>query len=423
MADFKTADVFTDLSLAADPFPYYEFLRDQGAAVRLPRHGVVATVGYDETLAVLRDDDRFSAVNAINGPFPPLPFTPEGDDITGQVDAYRASMPFGGLIATQDPPLHTKTRSLLGGIITPRRLKENEAFMWRLADEQIDSIIGSGRIEVARDYGKPFAAKVIAELLGIPVEDHRAVADLVATNAVVPGTIGASADIETNPLASIGMKLFEYLADRRANPRADVLTDLAQARYPDGTLSELPDVIGIATFLFAAGQDTSVYLFTAALRVLAEDRDMQARLRADHSLIPNFLEEILRLQGAVKANFRLAKVPVKVGELELPPGTHVMQIMAAANRDPKRFERPEEILLDRRNGKEHLSFGRGVHACPGAPLARIEAKITLERLLDRFADFRIDEEYHGPEEARRFEYVPTYMFHGLKSLHLTFTPA
>jgi cytochrome P450 len=421
MSDFATADVFTDASLAADPFPYYEYLRKQGAAVRLPGHEVVATLGYEETLAVLRDDDRYSAVSAINGPFPPLPFKPEGDDITPQIEAHRTSMPFGGLIATQDPPLHTKTRALLGGIVTPRRLKENEAFMWRLADEQIDRIIGAGRFEVAADFGKPFSAKVIAELLGIPEEEHAAVASLASSSSVVPGTIGGPTDVGTNPLAAIGMKLFEYLADRRANPRGDVLTDLAQARFSDGTLPELEDVVGIATFLFAAGQDTSVYLFTAALRVLAEDRAMQARLRADPSLIPNFLEEVLRLQGAVKANFRLSKVPVRVGELELPPGTHVMQILAAANRDPRRFERPDEILLDRRNSKEHLSFGRGIHACPGAPLARIEAKITLERLLHRISDFGIDEEFHGPADARRFDYVPTYMFHGLRSLHLTFT--
>jgi cytochrome P450 len=183
------------------------------------------------------------------------------------------------------------------------------------------------------------------------------------------------------------------------------------------------DVVGLATFLFAAGQDTTVRLFTAALKYLAEDPDLQARVRADRALIPNLIEEALRLEGAVKGNFRLTRVPVKVGDLDLPPGTHVMQLLAAANRDPRRFERPDEIDLDRRNIKEHLSFGRGIHSCPGAPLARIEARITLERLFERTADIRIDAAFHGPAGARRFEYEPTYMFHGLNALHLRFTRA
>jgi cytochrome P450 len=422
MADFESADLFTDVSLATDPHPYYRHLREKAGAVRLPYNDVVATVGYEETLAVLRDDDRFSAVNAINGPFPPLPFTPKGDDITDQIDAFRQTMPFGGLIASQDPPLHPRTRSLLGGIITPKRLKENEASMWKLADRQIDSFFDRGRFEVVREYGKPFAAMVIADLLGVPPEDQTEVAGVAASGSVVPGTIGA-VNTAVNPLEAMGMRLYQYLAERRAQPRADVLTDLALARYPDGTLSELTDVVGLATFLFAAGQDTTVRLFTAALKYLAEDADLQARVRAERSLIPNLIEEALRLDGAVKGNFRLSKVPVKVGELELPPGTHVMQLLAAANRDPQRFERPDEIDLDRRNIKEHLSFGHGIHACPGAPLARIEAKVTLERLFERVADIRIDEDFHGPADARRFEYEPTYMFHGLNALHLRFTPA
>lgn len=422
MPDFETVDLFTDLSLVADPYPYYRYLREKGGAVRLPTNDVVAAVGYDETLAVLRDDDRFSAVNAINGPFPPLPFVPEGDDITDQIEAYRNSMPFGGLIATQDAPLHPRTRSLLGGIITPKRLKENEEFMWGLADRQIDTFIGQGRFEVVKDYGSSFTAMVLAELLGVPHDDHLEVAGLVSGGSVIPGTIG-QVNTAVNPLELLGMKLYQYLAERRAAPRGDILTEMALARYPDGTLPELTDVIGLATFLFAAGQDTTVRLFTATLKYLAEDQDLQARVRADLSLVPTLLEEVLRLEGAVKANYRLSKVPLKVGELDVPPGTHVLQILASANRDPKRFENPDVIDLGRRNVKEHLSFGRGIHACPGAPLARIESKVAIERLLQRTSAITIDEDMHGPADARRYDYEPTYMFRGLNALHLKCQPA
>lgn len=421
MTDFSQADIFTDPTLIEDPYSYFEYLRRQGAAVRLPKHDVVAVLGYDETLAVLRDDDRFSAVNAITGPFPGLPFTPEGDDITPQIDAHRAQMPFGGMIATEDPPQHTKTRSLLMGVITPRRLKDNEAFMWRLADQQIDAFLGKGAFEVAKDYGEPFAGLVIADLLGIPEDDHPELARLLSFDAGAPGTLGDTRELGANPLEAVGMKLFQYLAERRAAPRADVLTDLALAKLPDGSLPPVEEVVGTATFLFAAGRDTAVRLITAALRFVAEDPQLQRRLRAERKLIPNFLEEVLRLEGAVKANFRLAKTRARVGEIEVEPGATVMQILASANRDPKRFEAPDELRADRKNAIEHLSFGRGVHACPGAPLARAEARITLERLFDRLADIRIDEAFHGPAGARRYAFEPTYMFRGLKALHLQVT--
>jgi cytochrome P450 len=138
--------------------------------------------------------------------------------------------------------------------------------------------------------------------------------------------------------------------------------------------------------------------------------------------IPDFIEEVLRLEGTVKAIFRLAKTSVSVGGIDLAPGTTVMLVMAAANRDPRRFERPHEILLERTNLRDHLSFGRGVHACIGSPLARAEAKIVIERLFDVTSEFRIDEAMHGPAGARRFEYQPTFMFRILKELHLEFDP-
>ena len=145
-------------------------------------------------------------------------------------------------------------------------------------------------------------------------------------------------------------------------------------------------------------------------------------MRRDRSLIPNFLEEVLRLEGTVKAVFRLSKVPVRIGEIDIAPATTVMLIMAAANRDPRRFERPDEFMLDRTNAREHLSFGRGVHACIGSPLARAEAKASLERLFERLGEFRIDEQFHGPREARRFNYAPSSMFRVISALHLEFEP-
>jgi len=131
---------------------------------------------------------------------------------------------------------------------------------------------------------------------------------------------------------------------------------------------------------------------------------------------------VLRLDGPVKTVSRLARVTTSLGGVDIPAGTTVAVFPHAANRDPERFEAPGELRLDRPNAKEHLAFGRGIHACPGGPLARVEARIALERLLARTSSIDISEAEHGPPGARRYRYVPTYILRGITALHLEVTP-
>ena len=126
----------------------------------------------------------------------------------------------------------------------------------------------------------------------------------------------------------------------------------------------------------------------------------------------------VRVEGAIQGQ----RVPVTVGGVDLPAGTTVMLVNAAANRDPARFPDPDTFDPHRDNARSHVTFGRGVHTCPGAPLARTEAIVGLNRLLDRTSDITIDEEHHGPPDARRYQYVPTFILRGLTRLHMRFTP-
>jgi cytochrome P450 len=421
MSSFDGIDWFSDPSLVNDPHPYFEHLRKQGPAVALSQQPVVAVVGYDEALAVYRDDEHFSAVNAATGPFG-LPFEVGGtQDIGAQIEAYRSTVPYGALIVCQDPPAHARTRGLLMGMITPKRLKENEDFMWRLSDRQIDEFIDRGAFNAVADYAQPYATLVIADLLGVPESDQPTFRKLLG---VTPGQLdGSSQQVANNPLEQIGIQFYGYIDARRNEPRKDVLTGLAQAKYPDGSIPSVIDVVTLAAFLFGAGQDTTVRLLAAALRFLAEDRELQHRLRSERARIPDFLEEVLRLEGPVKSDFRLARAPVKIGDLDVAPGTTVMILVGAVNRDPRRFERPNELMLGRKNVREHVAFGRGIHACVGAALARAEARVSLERLFDRTTDIRLDEARHGRAGARRFEYEPTFLLRGLRELHLEFTRA
>ncbi|ORB45926.1 cytochrome P450 [Mycobacterium persicum] len=423
MSDYHSIDFFTDPSLVPDPYPYFDYLRGKNPVLRLPHYGVVAVTGYDEATAVYKDTDSFSNCVALGGPFPPLPFVPEGDDINAQIDQNRQKFPMYEHMVTMDPPDHTRARSLLSRLLTPSRLKQNEEFMWRLADRQLDEFLGNGRCEFISEYSKPFATLVIADLLGVPEDDHKEFR--VMLGAERPGGRVGGLDRESvgiNPLQWLDEKFSSYIADRRRQPREDVLTALATAKYPDGSTPEILDVVRSATFLFAAGQETTAKLLSAALQVLVDRPVIQQRLREDRSLIPAFIEESLRLESPVKSDSRLARRATTVAGVDIPAGTVVMVLPGAVNRDPRRFDNPHEFRLDRRNVREHMAFARGVHSCPGAPLARVEGRVSIERILDRMADIAADETKHGPADDRRYRYEPTYILRGLTELHLTFTP-
>jgi cytochrome P450 len=180
------------------------------------------------------------------------------------------------------------------------------------------------------------------------------------------------------------------------------------------------DVVRVATNVFSAGQETTVRLLSTALKVLGDNPDIQGKVREDRSLLPNFIEECLRIESPVKGDFRLSRVPTTIGDQPLGAGCTVMVINGAANRDPRRFTDPDTFDPERKNARQHLAFGRGIHSCPGAPLARAETRVGLERLLDRTTDIRISEAHHGPAGQRRYQYIPTYILRGLTSLYLEF---
>jgi cytochrome P450 len=420
MTNYETADFFADKGLVANPFPFYEHLRAKGPVTRMPTHNVIAVTGHEEGIAVFRDDENFSSVISPVGPLPPLPFTPEGEDITDQIEKHRHLIPFANMIPTLDAPEHTRLKGLLMGMITPRRLKENETAMERLADQQIDTFLARGKLEVVVDYAYPFAGLVLGDLLGVPVEDFP---KLEVSRPTLPGQIGVGSAGNANDLFGATAGYFvERIEQRRCEPKNDVLGELAKITFADGSLPPVADVVKVATFLFGAGQGTTARLVTAALRFLAEDPALQQKLRSEPQIIPEFVEESLRLQGTVKSDFRLAKRRARVGDIEVPPGTIVMLLLGAMNRDPRRFQNPSDLRLDRRNVREHIAFGRGIHSCVGAPLARAEAKVALERILARTSNICVDEEKHGPPGARHYDYMATYLLQGLDALHLRFTP-
>ncbi|MGO9857450.1 MAG: cytochrome P450 [Acidimicrobiales bacterium] len=425
MSEFDGIDFFRGNELVADPYPYYEYLRAKCPVQREPHHDVMMVTGYDEAVSVYTDTATFSSCNAVTGPFPGFPVPLEGDDVSELIEEHREELPFSDQILTMDPPKHKAHRGMLMRLITPKRLKENEDFMWRYADRQIDEFLARGECEFIRDYAGPFTLYVIADLLGVPEADHEWFRqELQGGHRPETQGLGStgSGSLGHSPLEFLYERLTAYVEDRRREPRNDVLTGLATATFPDGSTPEVIDVVRVAANVFSAGQETTVRLLAAAFQMIGERPELQQLLREDRDRIPGFVEEVLRMEGPVKGDFRLSRRATTVGGVEIPAGTTVMVVNGAAGRDPRRFEDPAEFRADRENAKEHLAFGRGPHACPGGPLARAEARISIERLLARMGDIKISEAAHGAAGDRHYEYAPTYILRGLQRLQLEFTP-
>jgi len=370
-------------------------------------------------MEVLRDHDTYSSCNAPTGPFPGLPVAPEGDDATAVIEQFRDQLPMHEFMVTMDPPAHNEYRGLMRGLFTPRRLKENEDFMWRLADRQLDEFLAKESCEFVGEYASPYTSLVIADLLGVPEEDRSRIRQIFDQQTMA--TVGEEQEIlAENPLAYIEESFKGYVQDRRKNPRDDVLTHLALAQFSDGSIPEVDVLVREASFVFAAGQETTVRLLAFAMRELAEHPELQQRLRNERQLIPEFVEEMLLLASPIKAYFRLARRTTTLAGVRIPAGTSVMLLPGAANRDPRQFPDPNDLDLGRSNVREQLAFSRGVHSCLGQPLARSEARITLERVLDRMRDIEVMEARHGTADSREWQYAPTWIFRALSAIHITF---
>jgi cytochrome P450 len=426
--EFEKHDFFRSDRFVNDPYSYFDYLRQQSPIVREPHQGIFMVTGYEEALEIYNDPARFSSCMSTSGPFAGNPIPLEGrgnDDISELIETYRDKTAFYDQLPTMDPPNHTAHRALLMALITPKRLKENEDFMWQLAETQIDTFIARGECEIMADFAQPFAVLVVSDLLGVPAEDRIKFRKQLIRQEQEGAGVGGVEDRDDkeahhSPLGWLYNTFSAYIEDRRANPKTDILSGLAKATFPDKSIPTPLDVARIAANLFAAGQETTVRLLSYAFQVVGDRPDLQKLLRADRTLIPNFVEECLRFEGPVKGDFRLAKKPTQVGGVDIPAGSFLYISNIAANRDARQFENPGEFQVKRDNARLHIAFGRGRHACPGAPLARAEAVVALNRMFDRTSDIRISEKVHGPAGARRYGYLPTFILRGLTHLALEF---
>lgn len=415
-------DYFTDYEILKEPYAFFNALREYGPVYRPPGKDYYIVTGFEETLQVLRNHEDFSAIIGLQGAGAPLPFTPHGSDITEQVEAHRHDFIGGDQVVNLDDNAHTRLRTLINALFVPSRLKQSEAFIEGYCKDMVGRAVADGKVELIGAIATPFVTMVVADLLGVPVEDRQIFMDAIA-NSPVPGSLDGEDPMggDAHPFAVMGKYFYGYIAERRANPRDDILTQLATAEYFDGTQPEVYDLVQLGMFMFGAGQDTSAKLIGNSMKYLVERPELQDELRAEPTRIPAFIEEVLRIEGSTKQTARLARKDTRIGDVEIPAGTKILLALSAANRDPRRWDNPNELIIGRKKIIEHVGFGRGKHVCAGAPLARVEVRVLLEQLLASTDAIELDPEHH-PNGVADLDYEPSFIIRGLAEMHLKLTP-
>jgi cytochrome P450 len=356
-----------------DPYPLYEVIREAAPVVRTP-FGPHLVTRYDTVDRVLRSQAFRTprGYRDANDPAGPPMFDP-----AGKLTLHRRYW----LLFTSGE-LHARLRKLIMKVFTPRAVRSLAPRIEALVGELLAPMLARGSSEIIRDIAYPLPATVICELLGIPAADRDK--NRAWTNTLAPTFDLMTATKETIAPAELAMNewdayIRDLLAEKRKRP-GDALLDAMLAAEEDGQRLSEDEIVANATFLFLAGHETTTNLIGNGLYALLRFPDQLARLRAEPALLENAIEELLRFDSPVQFAPRVPLEPIEIEGVTLPPELPVTLMLGSANRDPRRYERPNELDVARADPKP-LSFGGGAHYCVGAALARLEAKHAFDQLL------------------------------------------
>ena len=406
-----------------DPFPYLDDIRKRSRVYREPHHGVYMVTGLEDCLAVWRDEEHYSSVNTVSGPYLEWPEPLVGDDLTDQIEQHRAQLgPRNNQLVTLDGRMHESVRALVAILFTPARLKKVEDFIGEYAAEVVDRMVAQGELEVYNGPAREMTFFVIISLLGIPMEEAHRLLERTEANAQAMGRIGQPDGTGGVAAGTIGFgQSYDYFVEQvkavRENPGDGILNTLATSTFRDGTLPSPEYIANICTVLFGAGQESTARMITHCLRYLAERPELQAAMRAEPDRLTNFIEEVLRYESPSKGTFRLAKKPTTLAGVDIPAGSTLCLLRIAANRDPAVFPDPHTLDPERANARQHVAFGGGVHMCIGQSLARLEIKKFLQVCLEKTSHIELI------PGKNTFDYDLSYQLRGLQHLYLKMTPA
>ncbi|GBE66814.1 cytochrome P450 [Mycobacterium sp. MFM001] len=386
-----------------DPYPLYARMLAEGPVHQIGDSGFYAVCSWDAINDAIARPEDFSANLTATMMYQP-------DDTV-------AAFPVGELggetqaLATADDPAHAVHRKLLTPQLAAKRIRTFEPFIVETADQLWNANSRNGSIEWMSAVANRLPMMIVGRIIGVPDEDiDRLVRWGYATTQVVEGLVN-SEQLTASGIAvmELGGYITEQFQKAAANPQDNLLGDLATA-CASGEVAEVT-ALAIMIMLFSAGGESTASLIGSAAWILATRPDIQQRVRDQPDLLGAFLEEVLRYEPPFRGHYRHVVRDTTLCGVDLPAHSRLLLLWGAANRDPSHFDNPDEFRLDRPAGKGHITFGKGTHFCPGAALARLEARVVLRQLLDHTSKL---------EAAETGRWLPSLLVRRLERLQLAY---
>lgn len=376
MTATSTSDVYYDpydVDVEADPYPVFRRLRDETPLYYNAPHDFYALSRFGDVERGLVDPKTY-----ISG---------KG----GILELIKAKIEIpSGVLIFEDPPIHTLHRGLLSRVFTPKRVAALEPKIREFCARSLDPLVGTGRFDFVADLGAQMPMRTIGMLLGIPEQDQESIREHVDANLRTE----AGKPMETSAHDVFSGEMFaEYVDWRAEHPSDDLMTELLEAEFEDetGTRRRLTrdEVLLYVTVVAGAGNETTTRLIGWTGKVLGEHPDQRRELVGDRSLVNNAIEELLRFESPAPYAGRVVTRDVEHYGETVPAGSIMLLLILSANHDDRRYAEPERFDIHREMGS-HLTFGYGIHFCLGAALARLEGRIALDEVLNRFPEWEVD---------------------------------
>jgi cytochrome P450 len=373
-----TSDVYYDpydVEINAHPYPMFRRLREEAPLYYNHAHDFYALSRFDDVNAAIVDHEMFSSARG------------------AVLEIIKSGMPIPpGTLIFEDPPIHNIHRNLLSRLFTPRKISALEPRIREFTARCLDPLVGTGRFDFVNDLGALMPMRVIGMLLGIPEEDQKHVVE--HGDATLRTERGRPMTENPNGPIATGEVFAEYIDWRAKHPSDDLMTELMTVEFTDetGTRRRLTrdELLLYLTVVATAGSETTTRLIGWAGKVLADHPDQRRELVADRSLLGAAVEELLRFEPPALQAARYVTRDVDFYGQTVPAGAAMLMLIGAANRDHRRFPPDGDVFDIHREARQHLSFGVGVHFCLGNALARLEGRIALDEIFDRFPEWEVD---------------------------------
>ena len=412
--DLNKINIF-DPELMACPHAFFKKLRDEAPVYQDPNTGIFQVSKHELICEAARNAKVFSNdFGALQRDGGSDSYPQEAADIM-EKEGY----PAVNTMLTADPPRHTKYRRLVDKAFSPKRVSDMGPAIEEKTNLIIDQFIEDGECEIASQLAQPLPIRVIAEALGASTDDYEFFR--ISSEAFTDQLSGTSTPEEHIEIAKKLVKFQQYFAERlnekRKDPSDDILSDLATLEFEDENnvlrKMETPEQLSIIQQLLVAGNATTAHSITEAIKLLIENPDQMELVINDHSLIPNMIEEALRLLTPTNNMWRIATEDTELGGVAIPAGSALLLRYGSGNRDEDLFENPDKFDVTRKNARRHVAFGQGIHVCLGMNLSRKEMYTAFPIILDRLKNMRF-------ANGNKFSYSPNILLRGLDSLNIEF---